>query len=213
MVSWISSWASGIVISIIIGTILEMILPEGNNKKYIKTVIGIYIIFAILSPIVTKISGKDMDLQKIMQTDKFFNEATIQVSAIDTDSSIENIYISNLKIDIKSKLKEKGYEVGKIEIEIETQNQNNYGKIYSISLEIKKQTGEFTEQNNKNNISIEEVRIDTNANITIGAGLALPSGEEPNSTNHVEASPRDAQEIKEYISNTYEINKDKIQIM
>ena len=47
MVNWISSWAQGIVIAVIISTIIEMILPNGNIKKYVKTVIGVYIVFAI----------------------------------------------------------------------------------------------------------------------------------------------------------------------
>lgn len=50
-----------------IATILEMILPEGKNKKYIKTVIGIYILFAVLSPIISKITGKEIDIQAIFQ--------------------------------------------------------------------------------------------------------------------------------------------------
>lgn len=36
---WISSWAEQIVVAVIIATIIEMILPNGNNKKYIKAVI------------------------------------------------------------------------------------------------------------------------------------------------------------------------------
>lgn len=46
MISWISSWAQGIVVSVIIGTIIEMILPEGSSKKYIKIVIrSVYFIY------------------------------------------------------------------------------------------------------------------------------------------------------------------------
>lgn len=36
---WFSSWAQGIVVAVIIGTIIEMILPEGSSKKYIKVVV------------------------------------------------------------------------------------------------------------------------------------------------------------------------------
>ena len=50
-----------------IATILEMILPEGKNKKYIKKIIGIYILFAVLSPIISKITGKEIDIQAIFQ--------------------------------------------------------------------------------------------------------------------------------------------------
>ena len=36
MISWFNSWAQGIILAVIIVTILEMIVPEGKNKKYIK---------------------------------------------------------------------------------------------------------------------------------------------------------------------------------
>ncbi|MBR1802590.1 MAG: hypothetical protein IJ777_01275 [Clostridia bacterium] len=37
--AWFSSWAQGIVVSVIIGTIIEMILPEESSQKYIKVVV------------------------------------------------------------------------------------------------------------------------------------------------------------------------------
>ena len=58
MVSFISSWAQQIIFAVIIGTILQMLLPEGKNKKYIKIVIGVYVLFAVISPVI----GKDIDI-------------------------------------------------------------------------------------------------------------------------------------------------------
>ena len=31
---FISSWVQGIIVAVVIGSIIEMILPEGNSKKY-----------------------------------------------------------------------------------------------------------------------------------------------------------------------------------
>lgn len=53
MINSISSWAEQIVIAVIIVVIIEMILPKGNSKKYIKTVIGIYILYTIISPVIS----------------------------------------------------------------------------------------------------------------------------------------------------------------
>ena len=33
---WMTTWAQGIIVAVIITTIIELILPEGNHKKYIK---------------------------------------------------------------------------------------------------------------------------------------------------------------------------------
>lgn len=56
MINNISSWAEQVIIAVIIATIIEMILPNGNSKKYIKTVIGVYIVYTIISPVITLIT-------------------------------------------------------------------------------------------------------------------------------------------------------------
>ena len=64
MISVINSWAKGIILAIIIATIIEIILPEGNNKKYIKTIIGIYILFVMIQPF---ISNNKININSIIQ--------------------------------------------------------------------------------------------------------------------------------------------------
>lgn len=54
MISAISKWSQSIIIAIVIGSIITMILPEGKNKKYIKMIIGVYILFTILTPVLGK---------------------------------------------------------------------------------------------------------------------------------------------------------------
>ena len=52
MINFLGSWAEQIVLAVIIATIIEMILPDNKNKKYIQMVIGVYILFNIISPII-----------------------------------------------------------------------------------------------------------------------------------------------------------------
>ena len=52
MISWLSKWAQGIIVAVIIATLIELILPNGSSKKYVKVVIGIYILFTIISPVI-----------------------------------------------------------------------------------------------------------------------------------------------------------------
>lgn len=56
MVNWISSWLQGIIVAVIIGTIIEMLLPKSSISKFIKVVIGLYILFSIITPVVNKFS-------------------------------------------------------------------------------------------------------------------------------------------------------------
>ena len=61
MINSISSWAEQIIIAVIIGVLIEMILPKSNSKKYIKTIIGVYILYTIISPII-KIAGGEFKI-------------------------------------------------------------------------------------------------------------------------------------------------------
>ena len=51
MINFLSSWAEQIVLAVIIATLFELILPKNKNKKYIQMVIGVYVLFNIISPI------------------------------------------------------------------------------------------------------------------------------------------------------------------
>lgn len=112
--NWISGWIQGIIIAVIIGTIIEMLLPDGNCKKYVKVVIGVYILFSIVSPVITKVTGNEFRVSDIYDINTY-----IEVSTKSSQENIENsqqnqikqVYITNLKNDMKQKIQEKGYSV------------------------------------------------------------------------------------------------------
>ena len=76
---WLSSWASGVIVAIIAATILEMLLPDGNNKKYIKVIIGIYVLFTIISPVVSGLLDKEFDIEAIFASASEYEYSTEQV--------------------------------------------------------------------------------------------------------------------------------------
>ena len=109
---FITSWVQGIIIAVIIGSIIEMLLPNGNSKKYIKVVIGVYIVFSIVSPIISKFTGSELKLESIIDINKY--EEKIASYEIDTKNlentnnyNIKEVYILNLKKDIKAKIEDK----------------------------------------------------------------------------------------------------------
>ena len=123
MIEFLSSWAQGIIVAVIIATLIEMNLPNSSSKKYVKVVIGMYILFTIVSPIIKKLGGKDINLNTIniekyeQQISKSDN--TISRKFEDNNTrSIKDIYVSNLKAEISAKLKEKGYEIDTSDIQI-----------------------------------------------------------------------------------------------
>ncbi|MCI8352843.1 MAG: stage III sporulation protein AF [Clostridia bacterium] len=204
MIDFLSTWAEQIIVAVIIASIIEMILPSGNNKKYIKAVIGVYILFTIISPILAKITNIDLDN---LDYEKYFKEMdtsqTISQSLTkNNDKSIEEIYENNIKQDMKEKLKEQGYIVEKIELYIEFKNELNYGKISSVNLSVYKQKEE------KSATKTNAITVNKIEKVTIGNTLE-------NATNNVikeDIKENEKSEIKKYISSVYEINKKSIKI-
>ena len=205
-----STWAEQIIVAVIIAGIIEMILPKGNNKKYVKAIIGVYILFTIISPVISKIT--DIDFQDIDYEEYFKQTETYQTMSQDlsnnNDKSVEEIYISNLKQDMKNKLQEKGYIAENIEVDIELKDEANYGKINKIILSVYKNeesNDDVYKDTSTNTISInkiEEVKIGNNVN-NVNTNIQVKKGEIKNNEKN---------EIKEYLSGVYEINKKNIKI-
>ena len=59
MINVINRWMKQIIFAVVITIIIEMLVPEGKNKKYIKMITNIYIIFIIVSPIFSKLTLKE----------------------------------------------------------------------------------------------------------------------------------------------------------
>ena len=111
---FLNTWLQGIIVAVVIASIIQMILPNGNNKKYIKVVLGVYVVFQIITPVINKFFNSDFEVSSLIDIDKYTKKMeTYEVSSKNTDinktnvDSIKQIYITNLKKDIKTKLEDK----------------------------------------------------------------------------------------------------------
>lgn len=200
MIKFINSWAQGIILAVIIATIIEIIIPEGNNKKYVKTVIGLYILFTIIYPLITKISNNKFNFDSIIaKTSKEVSMYDSKVAnSIETNTYIENTYKNNLKEKIKEKIEEKGYTVLDFNLYIETQNEETYGQINSIVLKLQKAN---KEQNTIKGVNkIEEIDVNIKNNKT------------ENIKKEKELTDSEIKSIKEYLNNMYSIEEERIHI-
>ena len=195
MIEFLSSWAQGIIVAVIIATLIEMILPNSSSKKYVKVVIGMYILFTIVSPIIKKLGGKDINLNTI-NIEKYERQISKSDNTIsrkfedNNTRSIKDIYVSNLKADISAKLKEKGYEIDTSAVQIK--DDENY-TIEKITLKLIK----MEQKQEKNN----EIVINT---VEIGNTISQKDSKT--------LSDDEKQEVKDYISETYDIDKKNINI-
>lgn len=127
MILEIKTWCEGIIVAIIICLIIESLIPEGNNKKYIKVVIGIYIMYVSLNPILNLLEY-DFDFKNMlgMQT------KTVEVYSV-PETSIKDVYIMGIEQNIREEVKNLGYEVEKIKVFVDLEYEN----IEKIEMEIK----------------------------------------------------------------------------
>ena len=165
-----------------------MILPNGNIKKYIKVVIGIYILFSIACPILEKISSK-VDVSNILNISDYeekLNKSYEKVSErleANNNRNIKDIYKENLENDIKTRLQQKNYGINDLKIIIKDDDKYTISKI-EINVYVK---------NKSKTISNIEVNL-----------------EEQKNTSKLTSDQ--IEEIKRYITETYNISEDIITV-
>ena len=194
--NWISNWIQGIIIAVIIGTIIEMLLPEGNCKKYVKVVIGVYILFSIVSPVITKVTGSEFRVSDIYDINSYIEastKSTQDYAEINKENQIKQIYETNLKKDMKQKIEEKGYKVKSIFLELANDEQYTLKKI-NIRLSLKEQN---TEEN--------DVKIVNEIQISV-------ANNNENQTGDVKISYKEQENLKTYLSSVYNLDKKDINI-
>ena len=116
MIDYISSWAGQIITSVIIVTILEMILPNGNSKKYIKTIIGVYILYVMISPVLRLVNKGDLKVD-YSKYEKYFGKDNIMISS--NTYTVEDRYNIELERQLKSDIQGMGYNVKKVSAELD----------------------------------------------------------------------------------------------
>ena len=199
--SIINSWAQGIILAVIIATVIEIILPEGNNKKYIKTVIGIYILFLMIHPLVSKISNENININKVIKdTTSKMNEYKTEDLILETNKYIKDTYLEKIKEDMVKKIEEKGYDLNFLNLDVEIENEEFYGEIKSIDIRAdKKEIEENISENTIQKINTVEINI---SNKTI-------VNEE---SERQKITENEIMNLKEYLSNEYGTAKEKIYI-
>jgi len=201
MTSIINSWAQGIILAIIIVTIIEIILPEGNNKKYIKTIIGVYIMFVMIHPL---ISTDKININSIIQdTTSKIDEYETEDLVLETNQYIEETYLSKMQEDIKEKVKDKGYNINYLNLNIETENEEFYGEVNSINIQISK-IGDIDKQENVTQNTVQKID-DIEINLS-----NKPIMNEENKNEEI--AEDEMEKLKEYLSNEYGTTKENIHI-
>lgn len=142
MIEWIKTWTSEIIIAVIISIIIEMLVPDGKNKKYVKVVSGIYILYTIINPF--------LNISEIKFESIEINNNVLQTNA---DLTVTNTYIGSLEEYLKSEIEALNYKVRDINVICD----KDYINI--LEVKIKMQTASYDENAIKDIVS-KEIEID-----------------------------------------------------
>lgn len=205
MTEFLIAWSQQIIIAIIIVVIFELIIPNSKNKKYIKIVFGIFIMYIIISPLISS-EIKNLANSISMET---FNENIVSsnTSQIDIVNGVTNeVYTGNLKSNIENHLKLQGYIASVNSMSLN--KDNNYIEEISITIKEKIDNKSKEEQNKFNEVEkINEIKIE---NIEVGKS-ETNKGKETDTENDVSNDETDY--IKKYLSDMYDIDDKNINII
>lgn len=107
-----SSWLLSVVGIVILGVLIDVVLPEGNVNKYIKAVFAFVIILVIISPL-TKIDSVDVSLENLIKENEIQldEDYLFSLNKKILDQINENIVrdakaegIDNLEVDFVSEI-------------------------------------------------------------------------------------------------------------
>ena len=190
---WIKGWVNQIIVAIIIAVIFELILPEGNHRKYITMVIRLYVLFVMINPLVSKVTNQNFFNTSQWKVEKYFSNTVETGSYLNSEAMIETTFENSLKQDIQNKLKRKGYTLESIDIAINKSHKEDEGAITKLKVTIQKENKTETESQNQ---LVKDIVISTK--------------QQKEKQNQLRKSQ--IQEVKKFLSQEYGLEKEKIEV-
>lgn len=215
MINFLSSWVKNLALALIIVSILEMILPNNKTKKYVKMIMGLYILFSIISPFIEnsdKFDLNNLDLNSYIKETQTTSSISEEVDQTSMDYRLNQIYKEELEKDITQKITEKGYEIESCKV-VAHISEGDSG-IEKITLKINGKTNEI-EYNQQNSSTIED-KIVTEIQKIQKVDINISKNKENEEDREVEESTNitktDVKIIKDFLINEYGVSEKCLKI-
>ena len=198
MIEALSSWTKSIVLAVIIVSILEMLLPNNKHQKYVKMVMGIFILYNIISPLIKNQNSLSFDEIDV-------NSLTDNGSKLSQKVSNTNIVVNQESMD--KRLEEQGYIVKSCKVQATiTQDEDKTG-ITKIKLKIEKNMNKAEEEKSQEDemedrlvAEIQKIKKVTTKITTVN------TGNDPN------LERQDIQNLKQFLIKEYGVNEKCLEI-
>jgi len=207
MIEILSSWAKGLGITIVIVSIFEMLLPNNRTKKYIRMVLGVYVIFNIVSPL---IKNKDVFNFNNVDLEEYTSVETSSVNQTSMNERIKKLYSEELEKDITKKIKEKGYEVKKCKVSVQIADDEEETKINKIKLIVSKTQEEV--KNDIENSAENKIVTEIQKIRKIDTGVEIKKQEKEKNEVSDKVNKTEIQNIKKFLIEEYGVNEKCLEI-
>ena len=209
MIDFFSSWAKSLGLAIVVVSILEMLVPNNKMKKYIRMVMGIFILFNIISPI---IENKDiLDLNSIdfsQYTTDYENATNEKIDQTSMDERIAQLYKEEIEKDIIKKVEEQGFKVNNCKVSVNLEETTEQSKITKIKLNLEK-NNETNYNQEEHNESIENTLVKEVQKIR---KISIGSSEKNDTMVDINVSKADISNVKKFLIEEYEVNETCLEI-
>lgn len=207
MIEILSSWAKGLGITIVIVSIFEMLLPNNRTKKYIRMVLGVYVIFNIVSPL---IKNKDVFNFNNIDLEEYTSVETSSVNQTSMNERIKKLYSEELEKDITKKIKEKGCEVEKCKVSVQIADDEEETKINKIKLIVSKTQEEV--KNDIENSAENKIVTEIQKIRKIDTGVEIKKQEKEKNEVSDKVNKTEIQNIKKFLIEEYGVNEKCLEI-
>jgi len=220
MIHAISEWLQGIILLILLASLLDLILPNSGMQRYVKFVMGLLILLAIITPIMqifkTDLSPEKIAL-KILQinsgnSQEGLHQVTLNAGKLTNgnEKDVQAFVQKQLASLMKEKVQEDlGITVSSVEVSLkkDLQKEQEYPEISSVQLVLDKDMlgpKNGGEENSRSIDPIEPVTIQVSGESSQSASM--------NSSDSVLSLEQRKQlnEIAEYIATTWSIDRSQI---
>lgn len=130
---WLRDWIMQIAGIVVLGAVCDMIITEGELKKYVKMVMGLVLIFAIIQP-VTNASPTLVEFNLPQTTRMQAAELKNRLGEKEKESLLK-IYRQKLAKSVENEIYTKWKAGAKVDVTVEEDDQNRFGNIKTLTIE------------------------------------------------------------------------------
>lgn len=211
MINFFSSWVKNLALALIIVSILEMILPNNKTKKYVKMIMGLYILFSIISPFIensNKLNINNIDFNSYIEKVQTTSSASEELDQTSMDNRLNQIYKEELQKDITQKVEEKGYKVENCKVIAHISDEDS--GIEKITLKINGKTEE--NEKKKEKTSEIENKIVTEIQKIQKVDINISKKEDEETEESTNINKTDIKIIKDFLINEYGVSEKCLKI-